>query len=90
MARPYLEVTYRKGRPFAAYYSLPRSPRQKVHRSRRMDGGLVVDSDRGGAPLGIEITAPTVVTLTAVNRVLRDLGLPTLTRAEFKPLRAAS
>jgi hypothetical protein len=90
VTRPYLEVTYRKGRPLAAYYSLPRRPGQKVHRSRAVEAGLVVDLDREGEPLGIEITAPTVVTLAAMNRVLRGLGLPTLTRAEFEPLRAAS
>jgi hypothetical protein len=90
MPRPYLEVTYRRGRPLAAYYSLPRRPGQKVHHSRRAADGLVVDFDRLDAPLGIEITAPTVVTLAAMNRVLRGLGLPVLTRAEFQPLRAAS
>lgn len=81
--RPYLEVTYRGGRPLAAYYSLPRRPGQKVHHTRRMDDGLVVDFDRSGKPVGIEITAPSVVKLAAVNRLLRALGLPVLTRAEF-------
>jgi len=90
MTRPYLEVTYRKGRPLAAYYSLPRRPGQRVHHSRPVEAGLVVDPDRDNAPLGIEITAPSVVTLAAINRVLRSLGLPALTRAEFGPLRAAS
>ena len=90
MTRPYLEVTYRKGRPLAAYWSLPRRRGQSVHRSRRVEAGLVVDFDRRGEPLGVEITAPSVVTLAAMNRVLRGLGLPVLTRAEFSPLRAAS
>lgn len=90
MACPYLEITYRTGRPLAAYYSLPRRPGQTVHRSHPVEAGLVVDLDCKGAPLGIEITAPTVVTLAAMNRVLRELGLPALTRAEFQPLRTAS
>lgn len=90
MARPYLEVTYRRGRPLAAYYSLPRRPGQTVHHSRRVDVGLVVDFDEEEAPLGIEITSPSVVTLSAINRVLRGLGLPRLTRVEFEPLCTAS
>jgi tRNA threonylcarbamoyladenosine modification (KEOPS) complex Pcc1 subunit len=49
----------------------------------------VVDFNRRGKPIGIEITAPSVVTLRALNRVLRDLGLPTLKRADLAPLLAA-
>jgi len=40
-------------------------------------------------PIGIETLAPDKLTLTMFNRVLRDLGLSTLKRADLAPLRAA-
>ena len=56
--QPYLEVTFRHGRPFAAYLNLPRSSEQTVSTSRPVGQGLVVDLDQEGVPVGIEITAP--------------------------------
>jgi hypothetical protein len=90
MSQRYLEVTYRKGRPLAAYLSLPRRPGQTSHKSRPVEAGMVVDLARNGDPIGIEITSPSVVTLAAVNRVLRSLGLTPLSRVDFGPLRVAS
>jgi len=87
--RSYLEVTYRHGRPLAAYLFLPRRARDRSARTHRAAPGLVVDFARDGRPIGIEITTPSRVTLTAINRVLRSLGVPTLTRADLAPLRAA-
>lgn len=90
MSQAYLEVTFRRGRPLAAYYYLTPRPGQKSHKSRRVEAGLVVDFARNGQPIGLEITAPSVITLAAMNRVLKRLGFPPLKRAEFRPLRAAS
>jgi uncharacterized protein YuzE len=90
VSQPYLEITFRRGRPLAAYYYLPRRPGQKSHRSRRVEAGLVVDYARNGEPIGIEITTPSIITLAAMNRVLKLLGFPPLKRAELQPLRIAS
>jgi hypothetical protein len=49
----------------------------------------VIDFSRGGKPIGIEITAPGKVSVAALNRVLRRLGMPTVTRDDLAPLRAA-
>jgi hypothetical protein len=89
MKEPYLEVTYRHGRPLAAYVYLPREPGERSVRSSRAPLGMVVDFDRNGRPIGIELTAPGEVTLAALNEVLHDLGLPSLTAADVEPLRAA-
>lgn len=89
MNESYLEVTFRRGRPLAAYYYLPRGPKDKSHRTQRIEPGLVIDFRRDGKPIGIEILAPEKVTLAAFNRVLRDLDLPPLKRADLAPLRAA-
>ncbi|MBT8485514.1 MAG: DUF2283 domain-containing protein [Phycisphaerales bacterium] len=82
-------MTFRHGRPLAAYYYLPRTEGQRSHRSRRMEPGLVVDFDEQDRPIGVEITAPTLLTLDAFNHALTTLGLEAVGDAELAPLRAA-
>lgn len=89
MKELYLEVTFRQGRPLAAYVYLPRRTGRKSYSSRRVEPGMVIDFDRSGQALGIEITAPSAITLTALNRVLRELGETGLKRADIAPLIAA-
>ena len=89
MKEPYLEVTFRRGNPLAAYLYLPRRPGQKSVKTRRVEPGMVIDLARDGTPIGIEITAPGLLTLTAINRVLRQIGAPPLKKADLAPLRAA-
>jgi hypothetical protein len=87
--QPYLEVTFRDGRPLAAYYYLPRKPGDKSVRTRRVDPGLVIDFAKGGRPIGIEITTPAKFSLVALNRVLRQLGFTAATRGALAPVMAA-
>ena len=89
MNEAYLEVTYRHGRPLAAYYYLPRPAGARAHRTARGPAGLLIDYARGGRAIGIEITAPTILSLAAMNRVLRDLGQRPIKRTELSPLLAA-
>ena len=89
MSTPYLEVTYRRGRPIAAYYYLPRRSGQTSVRTRQIEPGLLVDFGRGGRAIGIEITDPAGLSVAALNRVLRDVGCSPVTRADVAPLRAA-
>ena len=89
MKEPYLEVTFRRGRPMAAYYYLPRRPGQKSVRTRRVEPGMVIDFARGGQPIGIELTAPSKLSVAALNRVLRELCLPPVSSADLAPVLAA-
>ena len=89
MKQVYLEVTFRHGRPLAAYLYLPRKSGEKSYRTTKAPGGLLVDFSRGGRPIGIEITAPSKLSVSALNRVLRELGQQTVRRADLAPLRAA-
>jgi hypothetical protein len=89
MNEAYLEVTYRHGRPLAAYYYLPRRQGERAYRTSRGPSGLLVDYARGGRAIGIEITAPSALSLAAMNRVLRDLGQKPIKRTELSPLLAA-
>ena len=89
MKEPYLEVTFRHGRPMAAYLYLPRATKDKSHRTLRADPGMIVDYTEDGKPIGIEITAPSKVTVNDLNRVLASLGAPVLTSDDVAPLKAA-
>lgn len=85
----YLEVTFRRGRPIAAYYYLPRKPGDKSARTERREHGLLVDFAADGRPIGIEITAPRQVTLEAMNRALAELAESPASIEEFAPVTAA-
>jgi len=89
MNQPYLEVTFRNGRAIAAYFYLPRRIGQRSYKTVRYEPGLIVDLSRRGRPIGIEITAPEAVSVAAMNRVLRALGLTTIKRSDLAPLHAA-
>jgi uncharacterized protein YuzE len=85
-----LQVTYRKGRPFAAYLYLSRKTGEKSARTEvSSDGLIVVDYAADGQAIGVEITAPEAVTLERVNAALKDLGQPPLGEQDFRPLTAA-
>ncbi len=89
MKEAYLEVTFRHGRPLAAYLYLPRQSGDKSHRTSRVEPGLVIDFNDSGSPIGIEMTAPTQVTVGALNAVLHALGQRGVTQADLAPLLAA-
>ena len=89
MKNSYLEVTFRHGRPLAAYLYLPRLPKDRSYRTERAAPGLVIDYSRTGKPIGVEITAPSKLSAPMLNRVLRRLGVPPVTHADLAPLRAA-
>ena len=57
MKEPYLEVTFRHGSAVAAYLYLPRKAGERSYRTTRAQGGLLVDYNRSGKPIGIEISA---------------------------------
>jgi hypothetical protein len=89
MKHRYLEVTYRRGKPLAAYLYLPRRPGSKVARTEDRGSGLRADFDADGAPMGVEITAPGAVGVGDVNRVLTELGVDPIAAEEWAPLKAA-
>jgi len=89
MKESYLEVTFRHGRPIAAYLYLPRKIGEKSYRTSKAEPGMVVDFGQSGNPIGIEITAPTKITIADLNDVLSKLGLPPMKDSELAPLQAA-
>jgi hypothetical protein len=50
---------------------------------------MVIEYATNEQPIGIEITAPTRLTLEQFNNLLRELGQPTVTQQDLAPLLAA-
>ena len=84
-----MEVTFREGKPFAAYLTLRRDPPAKAARTESAGAGLVVDYAGDGTPIGLEITAPGHVSFEALNSLLDRIGQPRLTAKESPRLAAA-
>jgi uncharacterized protein YuzE len=85
-----LQITYRKGRPLAAYLYLAHPTGERSAKTEASpDGLIVVDYGADGRPIGIEITAPEAVTLERLNGLLRELDQPPLPETEFRPLTTA-
>jgi len=88
MKERYLEVTFRKGRPLAAYLYLPRRSGAKSVRTEKAGRGIVVDFGVGGEVIGLEITAPGAVTVKEINDVLERFGQEKLAAEELSPVAA--
>ena len=67
----------------------PRRPGERSYRTEEVEPGILVDYNRAGRAIGIEITVPHRVSVSGMNRVLRELGQPGLKRGDLAPLRAA-
>lgn len=85
-----LQVTYRKGRAFAAYWHLSHTTGEKSAKTvASSDGLLIVDYGATGRPVGVEITSPQAVPLERLNQLLAELGEVPLAEQDYKPVRAA-
>ena len=85
----YLEVTFRRGKPFAAYLYLPRATEDRSVRTEEVGYGMIVDYGTNDQPLGIELTVPEQVTIERLNQVLARLQMSPMREEEFAPLSVA-
>jgi uncharacterized protein YuzE len=88
MAKPYLEITYRQGKPFAAYLYLDRRPGDRAGRTER-HGEWLIDLTPDGRAIGIEFTRVGPVDLAELNRMLAAIHQPMLSTTDLIPLTAA-
>jgi hypothetical protein len=58
---------------------------ENSYRTSKAEAGMVIDFGQSGHPIGIEITAPTKITVTELNDVLSKLGLPPMKDSELAP-----
>jgi uncharacterized protein YuzE len=88
MSKPFLEVTYRRGKPFAAYLYLDRRPGDKAARSERRED-FVVDFASDGRVIGIELIRLSQIRLGALNEALSAAKTVSLVPDDLAPLSAA-
>jgi hypothetical protein len=50
---------------------------------------MILDINKEGELIGVELTAPSLVTLDDINKVLAEYGLEPIKEATLKPLIAA-
>lgn len=84
-----LQITYRKGKPFAAYIYLSHQRGQKSVRTEAITEDLLIDYAQDGTPLGIEIVSPGIVSIDEIQGVFDRLGLGRPEPVELEPLNAA-
>ena len=84
-----LQITYRKGKPFAAYIYLSASHGLKSARTETITEDLLIDYATDGTPLGIEIISPGEVSIDEIQHCFDRLGLDRLEPVELEPLKAA-
>ena len=83
-----LEITYRNGSPRLGYLYLS-APSEKSAHSHRVSPAMVIDVNKDGQLIGIELLDPSQVTLESVNNVLKEHGMAPLKESHLKPLLAA-
>lgn len=89
MVDRYLEITWRKGKPIAAYLYLSRKAHAMSVRTEQLSPGLNADYDASGQAIGLEITSPVNVSMAEINRALVALRLEPMPDSELLPLKAA-
>ncbi|MEX2170701.1 MAG: hypothetical protein WD851_15400 [Pirellulales bacterium] len=89
MSHSYLEITYRQGKPLAAYLYLPRQTGDYSADVEERRPGYLIDLAVDGRAIGIEMPSPSQVTLEGINQVLAELHLAPLEPQELAPLVAA-
>ena len=84
-----LQVTYKGGKPLAAYISLRSNGKRAVARTEEVSPDMLVDYAADGSPLGLEILSPATATVEQVWAVFDRLGLERPPASELSPLPAA-
>lgn len=88
MKNRYLEITFRSGRPIAAYLYLGRREGDSSARTEDLGGGLLVDFASDGRPIGVEIFSPGIASVESLNQALARINERPLTSDEARPLAA--
>lgn len=84
-----LQITYRRGRPSAAYIYFDAAKHARVERSEEIAPEIVVDYDSDSNPIGVEIVSPDSTGVDEILRVFDRLGITRPDSSELDPLVAA-
>jgi hypothetical protein len=83
-----LRISFRNGRPRVGYLYLS-DPKEKSARSRRVELGMVLDFSQDDRLIGIELLAPQMITLEAINKILEEYHQKPLKESDLAPILAA-
>jgi hypothetical protein len=89
MKHRFLEVTYRKGKPLAAYLYLVRQQGDTSTRTERHPTGLIIDFTADNRAIGIEITVPSRISLADMNAALAAAKQEPISADDIAPLLSA-
>ena len=87
MAKPRLEIVFRKGKPVAAFFHLREGSSGKSGRTIPIRPPITAHYDDAGLPIGLELPLPTTVPLIGINEALREVGAETLDEADILAIR---
>lgn len=90
MKSRYLEITYRKGAPVAAYFYLPRQEGDTSARTETVENGFLIDYSADGRAIGLEVTSPKKATLATFNAALSKAGQEAVSADDIAPLLACA
>ena len=85
----YLEITFRNGKPLAAYLYLTRKKGAQSVKAIRISENLIADYDQNGIPIGLEIVSPITTTIQQIKDALEKIHVGPINEYELAPLNAA-
>lgn len=80
---PYLHVTFRDGKFFAAYLYLAEPRGQRRPHTKRLSGSILLDIDEHGNPIGVEILSREGLNADTLNTLLKPYGVRTIEPREL-------
>ncbi|MFP4058720.1 MAG: DUF2283 domain-containing protein [Candidatus Brocadiia bacterium] len=89
LKHPFLEVTYRKGKPFAGYLYLSEARPRTPCRTEEIRPGVLIDLDDDGEPLGIEFLSPGAVSPDDLRAIESRLSGTRLEPEDLRPILAS-
>ena len=85
---PFLEVTYRRGKPFAGYLHFREAPSDVPCRTEEIQPGILVDVTADGQVVGIEFLSPDRLTPDDVKAIQGALVGQSLPVEDLAPIMA--
>lgn len=80
---PFLQVTYRDGKFFAAYLCLAEPKGDRRPRTKRLSSSVLLDVDEQGNAIGVEILSREGMDADKLNALLKPFGVRTIQPREL-------
>ncbi len=82
----YLEITFRRGKPLAAYLYLTGKKGTWCTKTIKIDERLIADYDQDGVPIGLEIISPATASVQQIKDALEKIDVEPIDENELAPL----